>query len=66
MVNTIVHDTVEEVEGPKNKCLRLCPECVKLNLKVGCDREKGHPYTPGLPAPSLHHCSNNHQGPHEW
>lgn len=51
-------DVIEEIEGAQQHCLQACPECARLGLRVGCNRESGHV--------GVHHCSNYNQGPHEW
>ncbi len=51
-------NAIQEIESAQQPCLQACPECARLGLRVGCDREKGHVGT--------HHCSNYNQGPHEW
>jgi hypothetical protein len=53
-----VVDGVDKVYRSAQHCLQACPECAKLGLRVGCNRDSGHA--------GVHHCSNYNQGPHEW
>lgn len=46
----------QDVKGAH--CLKPCPTCAKLGLRVGCNRQPQHA--------GVHHCSNYNQGPHEW